>query len=385
MISLQEHDRLLDCIVDITLNLPQGPIDVFICCTTIVIILRCEIKNKTMQEQTSSSSEQIKSTLEYYQTQLATVTSLYENDPDNPNYQKLMNDLQEAIRLTESLLSLKQASNDQQQQQQEEEESNTPQFNVNDYVLGLYQNVWYVGKVTRVEPSSTTTTTSSTTTTTTDEQQQRQYYDYYVKYVGYGNSDILNVEKRNIRKYVDPPKQYVTPGTKCLAIFDKDQLFYESIIDTVTDHGSVWVTFTGYNNIQEVPLPHIRLTNHSEIYEQNYKPKKSLVESDITTTTATSGTKRKDAPSNDNKKQPPKKKQKKKPQVSKAEQELNSRQNSWQSFLNKKGGGTKKTTSMFKSPESLSGKVGVIGSDKPMTQQQNQFKPLVKKSSNTNK
>jgi hypothetical protein len=289
-------------------------------------------KSQPMQEQ---SVERLKQTLDEYKTQLEQVQNLFAQNPTNSKLSKLINDLQSAIQLTEDLIELK-----------SRKEEDKARFKEGDYVYGLYEGLWYVAKVTKVVERNLTDDDpkgkdTSEVSANNPETSKRKIIDYYVIYVGYGNCAILNVEKYNIKKYEDPPRQYLTPGSKVLAVYYADELFYEAIIDTVTEHNTCWVTFTGFGNTQEMTFPNIRLLTHTEIYDPKYKPKAKKVSEALTNNNVAVGEKRKDLASQSTDKEPPKKKKKKKgiKKPSKAEQELMKRQENWKAFMskNKKG------------------------------------------------
>jgi hypothetical protein len=268
--------------------------------------------------ETQKSLQELEETVATYREQLQHVQALQAQTPNDPSFSTLSSDLEEAIDLLENLISLKKAK----EAAELEEISSGPLLNVGDYCYGLYQGLWYVAKITKVnvpEPS-----------TKTDEEHVTPMIDYYVRYVGYGNTAILNFENRNIKKYFDPPKEYLQQGTRVLAVYDVDQTYYEAIIDTVTENRTVWVTFSGFGNVQETPLHNIRLLDKIDIYQPNYKHDKK-------NDTSVVGTKRKiDATGTNGKDQPKKKKKKTKNEAKKreAEEQLNRRANSWKDFMN---------------------------------------------------
>lgn len=446
--------------------------------------------------------------LEEYRTRLAQVnTVLPRLDPQSTDYEtytKLAQDIQNAIELTEHLLQMQQQQQPQPQPQSDEQptsssvlqttsssqsttiattvatatteaksnsystthKSVSPKFNVGDYVYGLYEGLWYVAKVNQViVPNREVFENNS-------DNDGSRHVSYHVTYVGYGNSDILQVEKWNIKKYEHVPLEHYRPGAKVYAVMttmtDQQQqnnvhvgMFHEAVIDSVNaSKETCWVTFRSsvqsnscHNIVQEVPFPLIRIKfNEQEIYQPKYsisssksskvkKPYSSQTAKVITTTTTsaaavhevnghatsttavpgtvttvttgiTVGQKRKEAPSGicdtgtaapssatSQQQQPPAKKKKKGPRKpSKAEEELQKRHNSWQSFMNKADKGQKgmtmmKRESMFKSPSTIQGKVGVSSSStatsatsatsSATSSTSNQFKPLLAKSSSS--
>lgn len=184
-------------------------------------------------------------------TQMEQVQQLMALDASDASLKELMQDLESAIALTRDALRLKQL----------ETEAKNTMFKPGEYVYGLYQGLWYTGIVTGTVPLDNNTT------------------EYIVSYVGYGNTDVVSVEKNTIKPYADPPLQYLLPGTKVLAIYDADKQFYEAGVDNLTEDKTalfVYVqcivlicfnrTFLGYGGLQETPLKHVRLINHHGFY-----------------------------------------------------------------------------------------------------------------------
>lgn len=308
------------------------------------------MENKSLQE--------IEETLFSYKEELQRLHTLQSQYPHDQSFIKLASDIEEAIGLMEILIEQKKAD----QSAEKEQITSGPIVNVGEYCYGLYQGAWYVAKVTKVnvpEPKQKNE----------EEEGVPPMIDYFVRYVGYGNTAILNFENRNIKKYFDPPKEYLQQGARVLAVYEEDQQYYEAIIDTVTDHCTVWVTFSGFGNVQETALPNIRLLDNQDIYLPNYKHTKKET-----------GMKRKSDGAN-NKQQP--KKKKKKTQNSKKKEEfeaqLNKRANNWKDFVStskakplmrKKETGTVRTmteVSTFKPLQSVKQKAVVnatLGRDK---------------------
>ncbi|KAL0482930.1 splicing factor [Acrasis kona] len=261
----------------------------------------------------NNTLSELEATLESYKQSLEQVKLLRASNND-PGTIKLETDLTEAIELTESLISLK-----QQDKSEEELAKLGPIANVGDYCYGLYEGLWYVAKVTKVNVPEPNTQEG-------EQEEASQMIDYFVWYVGYGNTAVLNVEHRNIKKYFDPPKEYLTQGTRVYAASARDNKYYEANIDTVTDNQTVWVTFKN-KSVQETPLHDIRLLDNTEIYQPSYKQNKKPEEN--------VGSKRKSTGEGDT--QPPKKKKKKDKSAKKleAEEQLNKRADSWKNFMNK--------------------------------------------------
>jgi hypothetical protein len=291
----------------------------------------------------NKSRQELEATLETYREQQRQVEELREQTPDDQSFAKLQADLDEAVSLIESLISLKKAA----EEAEHEEITSGPVFAVNDYCYGLFEGLWYVAKVTKVNVPAEKT----------EDVEATQIIDYYVRYVGYNNTAILNFEKRNIKKYFDPPKELLQQGTRVLAVYDTDQVFYDAVIDTVTENQSVWVTFSGFGNVQETPLPLIRLVENTDIYQPNYKQNATGTKRKVEATSVTE--------------QPPKKKSKhsanRAERKREEEAQLNKRASSWKDFQN-----NKKAPLMHKKDSLPVGKAGV---GKTMTQNTT-FKPV---------
>ncbi|KAJ1982075.1 hypothetical protein H4R34_001835 [Dimargaris verticillata] len=157
-------------------------------------------------------------------------------------------------------------------------------------------------------------------------------------------------------------------GDKCIAKWSGDGQLYEAVVQTVTP--SLTVQFLGYGNVETVQPQALKPVAPNQISSP---------------ASATNGL---SEPVNKSPKAPaplatePKKSDEKKrsakaakPSVARVQRE---RQNAWLDFAKKAGKKRKAPAinrkSIFTSPDTVEGKVGVVGSDKPMTKFQHRSK-----------
>ncbi|KAF7221307.1 survival of motor neuron-related-splicing factor 30 [Nothobranchius furzeri] len=155
-----------------------------------------------------------------------------------------------------------------------------------------------------------------------------------------------------------PVKKTWKVGDKCLALWSQDGQVYEAEIEEVDrENGTAAVTFSGYGNAEVIPLHNLKAVEERKLTEEDILKSKSKKEQI--------------AEQREYKK---KKAQKKVQRMKELEQEREEQKSKWQQFNNKAYSKNKKgqvKRSIFASPESVNGKVGVgtCGiADKPMTQ-----------------
>uniref|UniRef100_A0A1A8GXR3 Survival of motor neuron-related-splicing factor 30 n=1 Tax=Nothobranchius korthausae TaxID=1143690 RepID=A0A1A8GXR3_9TELE len=155
-----------------------------------------------------------------------------------------------------------------------------------------------------------------------------------------------------------PVKKTWKVGDKCLALWCQDGQVYEAEIEEVDrENGTAAVTFSGYGNAEVIPLHNLKAVEERKLTEEDILKSKSKKEQI--------------AEQREYKK---KKAQKKVQRMKELEQEREEQKSKWQQFNNKAYSKNKKgqvKRSIFASPESVNGKVGVgtCGiADKPMTQ-----------------
>lgn len=145
-------------------------------------------------------------------------------------------------------------------------------------------------------------------------------------------------------------------GDSCMAVWKQDGQVYEAEIEEIDrENGTAAVTFAGYGNAEVIPLQNLKAAEEGKRSNEDGKPKSK---------------KEQVAEQREYKK---KKAQKKVARMKELEQEREEQKSKWQSFNNKAYSKNKKgqvKRSIFASPESVNGKVGVgtCGiADKPMT------------------
>ena len=182
---------------------------------------------------------------------------------------------------------------------------------------------------------------------------------YKVIYVGYKNTDIISGAQ--IKPYNPPPLSSLTPGRKCLAVYSADGNFYDATIEKVTQNQkAVWVTFSGYGNIEEVPLEMIILLSDE-------KNSSSTTSSEAKATAGDSKFNKKRGKPDGSGSAGKKERTEGGGTTSRSPAAIS--QSSWQNFLQKqkpektfRSGLIGANTSMFKSPDTVEGKVGVVKS-----------------------
>eukprot|EP01028_Stygiella_incarcerata_P000213 TRINITY_DN1029_c2_g1_i1.p1 TRINITY_DN1029_c2_g1~~TRINITY_DN1029_c2_g1_i1.p1 ORF type:complete len:304 (+),score=103.55 TRINITY_DN1029_c2_g1_i1:59-913(+) len=253
--------------------------------------------------------------LSEYETNMAEVATLLQQQPDNGELLELRKELRLAIQKTKEELE---AST----QKEGKEEKEILQLNVGEYCTAKYSKDgrFYTARVESIEENR-----------------------YNVHFVGYGLGEEAceYVKKEHTRKYRNPDLDLLRNGDRCWAVWKEDGLWHEGTVETTSESGNFWVTF-GRLGVEEVDIHHIRPTEES-LENKKRQRKEAFVDE--------AGGKRR----------------KKSTALLEKEAEGQKRQDAWKSFISKKGKGKTKSlkkTSMFKSPETLTGRVGVTGSDR---------------------
>lgn len=265
----------------------------------------------------------LKEKLETYGEQLEQVEALLQSDPANAQYLKLKEDLVEVRKLTEDLLRYK----------------DDLAFGVGTRCEAVYQDQWYPAVITGMTSEA-----------------------YTVVFIGFGNTET--VDQNGVRplvseETVDPST--IAPGFECSARYSGDGKYYAATVSEITDFG-YRVTFTEYGNVEEVPLEYIKgggevarsadgwklpdhlrvLASDSEAERQRKRRKVKALKQQVKT--------------------------------KERNQETDAKQSNWLQFQNK--GAKRKVVgsmkqlrknSIFESPDSVDGKVGVTGSGKGVT------------------
>ncbi|KAJ1954663.1 hypothetical protein IWQ62_005707 [Dispira parvispora] len=208
--------------------------------------------------------------------------------------------------------------------------------------------------------------------------------------------EIINLSEGLLKPPAKPTSQTEPdstswkPGDKCLAKWSVDQQFYEAEIQTITPQ--VTVLFTAYGNTDVVTFNDLKVLpkdprhpgGSSTTHSADTPPTPSRTHSTVGTPGSTNaeGMTPQDSTTMAAAAEPKSKKRKSQrssasgPSKAKLQKD---RQNSWLNFVQKKGKKKKtasavNTTSIFASPTTTQGKVGVVGSGKPMTEFQGRNK-----------
>merc|ERR1712014_508220 len=193
-----------------------------------------------------------------------------------------------------------------------------------------------------------------------------------VDFIGFKNQREYKIT--DVKMLRPPHPAQCQPGTKCQAIFPEDGLWYECVITEQTEKGYK-ITFTDYGTKSEVKFDQIRLAGSgSKVQEKKrstkeistpagYKIPESLVIQKADSAEVIETKRRKIQTI------------KKQQRVEKVEEDSIKKQSSWQKFFYTKASTRSKCgfmsgkpkESIFKVPETLEGKVGVVGSGREMT------------------
>ncbi|KAG0242937.1 hypothetical protein BGW41_003102 [Actinomortierella wolfii] len=162
-------------------------------------------------------------------------------------------------------------------------------------------------------------------------------------------------------------------GDKCRALYEGDGKFYEATILAVGQSGDLFtVEFKGY---ESSPPSLVRKQDLRPSHDHSHKKRKQISSEEVATGDEAEGASSTAATTAAAGKVAPKKKK-----VNKAAEEAQEqiqKQNAWKNFATKgKKTGILAKKSMFATPDSPHGKVGVVGSGKGMTQFQQRGKHI---------
>eukprot|EP00455_Lapot_gusevi_P025562 TRINITY_DN2694_c0_g3_i1.p1 TRINITY_DN2694_c0_g3~~TRINITY_DN2694_c0_g3_i1.p1 ORF type:complete len:314 (-),score=55.91 TRINITY_DN2694_c0_g3_i1:28-969(-) len=284
---------------------------------------------------------ELQAKLAEHKSQLRQVEELLITRSDDETLMKLREDLQQVIQLTEDLTHAKSAKVSSKGDSEE-------------------KNVWHVGERCQAKDGDGKWHTARI------DSIEEHLGSFMVTFLDYGNT--AEVVESCLRKYRPVSADQLRPGMQVRALFTGDGLFYDAVIDQITERGTVLVTFQQYGDTDEVPVYDIQVHKSAKkraveeelpdqpIIPESLKPKP-------TDTEAERESKRRRIKAIKNKHR-----------LLKLEQEQSKRQNAWQDFKvgavkSKKKAlvGVRKGPSMFASPDSIEGKVGVVGSGHGMT------------------
>jgi len=287
--------------------------------------------------------------LEGYREQLQQVEALLADAPDEPSLLKLKQDLTEVITLTEDLVRYQ----DEEKKVEETAPAPVQAKGPTGGVVGrtcevVYDSSWFNAEILA------------------HRRDERGVERLQVKILGLGT--VKECKMQEVKLLKPPHAAQLTSGVACQAISSKDGLWYDGVVAEQTAKGYL-VNFNDLNIKQEVFFDRVRLGQSAKkrtvkeiITPGGYKIPESLqiMQGDTEEVIAA---KRRKIHAIKNQQKDGLQAQK---QVTKA--------NSWQKF-NKKSSARSKTgfltgkskDSIFKVPEALDGRVGVVGSGKGMT------------------
>jgi len=283
--------------------------------------------------------EVLQACLASYKEQLEQIDAVLLADPTNDTLAKLRQDIVQVIQLTSELLNVTLSGGNQLQ---EGAKDLLKDYEAGDIVMAYFE------KDNNFQPAEIDAVTSEG--------------NFAITWLGFPSSSSEVVPDK-IKPFEGNNFQV---GEKVLAIFSGDSLWYETTIGRTLDDGYD-VTFDKFGNSERVPKTHVKAKQESK-----EEKKRKLQIREIPTTLKIMPT------DTDAVKAQKKKKIKQiKSHNRSVEKDLlqNRRQNNWQSFQSK--GAKRKVIgkfvgrakeSMFKTPEGDTGKVGVIGSGRPMTE-----------------
>ncbi|CAK0788201.1 unnamed protein product [Prorocentrum cordatum] len=316
----------------------------------------------------TQSAEELLTKLDTYREQLAQVEEALEQQPDEPSLVKLKNDLTEVIVLTEDLVKYQAAAPEDTKAGQASAAPAAPapvassskreNRSVHTALVGrtceaFFEQKWYNAEVRSVRRD--------------DRGIERCTVDFI------GQSQSREYKVTDIKMLRPPHPAQCQPGTRCQAVFPEDGLWYDCMITEQTEKGYK-VSFTEYSGKAEVKFDQIRLHSSGKVGEKKrqikevstpagYKIPESMVIQKTDTTEVVEAKKRKIQAI------------KKQQRTDRQDEEAQKKQSNWQKFHHNKASTKSKCgfntgkpkESMWKVPDTLDGRVGVIGSGKEMT------------------
>eukprot|EP01080_Neovahlkampfia_damariscottae_P007949 gene7949-12416_t len=206
--------------------------------------------------------EELQTKLNKYEEQKEKLLLLKETDPEDEEVDQLIEDIDETIDLTKKLIEIKKSEEETKKKVKE-------QLKVGDLVEGRVKGgklKWYVGTVENIEEVEMELS-----------GMDQLVKEYTVKYLGYSNTSKLCYEKLNIRRYKTPDIKKFKRGTNVMAIYQEDGIFYDAVVDHVTNKNTVVVNFQNYNKKQETPFHFIRFkltAEEKQIEDKRHKNQK---------------------------------------------------------------------------------------------------------------
>lgn len=314
----------------------------------------------------TQSAEELLTKLDTYREQLAQVEEALEQQPDEPSLQKLKNDLTEVIVLTEDLVKYQAAApadadavaGEATQQAPVASSGKERHKSVHTALVGrtceaFFEQKWYNGEIMSVR------------------RDERGVERCTIDFIGFRQQREYKIT--DVRMLRPPHPAQCQPGTNCQGIFHEDGLWYDCVITEQTERGYK-VTFTEYGTKAEVKFDQIRLSDKkSADKKRTIKEVTTPAGYKIPESIAIQKTDTEEVKETKRRKIQAIKKQQRSDRIEETHQK---KQSSWQKFFHNKASTRSKCgflsgkpkESIFKVPENLEGKVGVMGSGSGMTE-----------------
>ena len=182
-------------------------------------------------EEMASSSEDAETKLQTYRQQLAQVEAAIAQDPDNPEWSKLRQDLVEVIQLTSELAQVRATT-------VKDEELRTYSLGEKCQAIFEQDGSWYNAKIVSLAEDG-----------------------YFVTFVGYGNT--AQVDFNEVRQYQRPDTSGWQSGTECSAVHPSDGRWYDATLLEVRA-ATVVVNFKAETEQIEVDIDFCKMRKASD-------------------------------------------------------------------------------------------------------------------------
>lgn len=289
-----------------------------------------------------------------YKEQLAQIEAYLTSDQTNPEWLKLKHDIENVIKMTETLIQV------QTKESQSGESSSSAAHSISE--VESFQALTTVQIGDRVEVIGDRPYAGVVTGVSADS------LSCTLKYFEVGKEVTLPLSR--MRKLVSKnglSSDQVGPGLKCQCRFATDRKWYDVVVEEITPHGYS-VTYIKFGNKEEVPLEYLRQTPMAVLIGDKTEAGGIVIPDNL-----------KILPTDTEEEKLKKKKRikgiKSKNRLENIDKERSAVQNTWKAFTTKTTKMSKKSSaiphvkkrSMFSSPIEVDGKVGVTGSGLGMT------------------
>jgi len=314
--------------------------------------------------------------LKTYGEQMAQVEALIQQDPANQEWLKLRADITEVMQLTREYVKIKRQETPANQSRTNAEPQTIP-------ANGIAADSQYNASAAGV--TATPLGWKPAVGQPCEARFDKRWYPvhvtaaheeeaYSVIFYTHNNSEVVEgVNLRPLQNLNPSPidKGELEAGQTCQALFAADSKWYNAKIDSVSDRG-VSVTFLEYGNKEEVPFPWIRL---AVSVKDTKKQKRKAKRDGIIAIPSSLHILPTDSEAEKKRKHKRVKMIKNKNRTKILEVERKKKQTSWLKFHKKTRGkrisgsmNSLRKGSIFASPDSLEGRVGVTGSGQGMTE-----------------